>query len=140
VRYLDHHLFDSNRLLATHEQATHPNDNPIPNKYGKLTNIQTGRLCQRRRLDTEASRLIVRRIRFGTKEGAEVEAAGVSAHFWEGIKNHKTIDYGTGRLARCYQLLARYHQHKVCLWVSGRQCALGRQLLLTPMAVEEYGN
>ena len=82
-----------NWLFATHEQASHPNDNPIPNKYGKLTNIQTGRLCQRRRLDTEASRLIVRRIRFGAKEGAEVEAAGVRAHFWKVIKNHKTSDY-----------------------------------------------
>ena len=102
--------------------------------HGKLTNIQTGRLCQRRCLDTQTPCLVVRRIRFGTKEGAEVEAAGVSAHFCEAIKkNNKTSDYGTGRLAR-------YHQHKVCLWVSS-QCALGRRrLLLTPMAVEEYGN
>ena len=60
------------------------------------------------------------------------------AHFSKAIKNHKTGDYGTERLARCYQLLARYHQHKVCLF--GIQCfGYPMPLLLTPMAVEEYG-
>ena len=62
-------------------------------------------MCERRRLDTEASRFIVRRIRFGAKEGAEVEAAGMRAHFWKAIKNHKTGDYGTERLARCLPAL-----------------------------------
>ena len=55
------------------------------------------------------------------------------AHFSKAIKNHKTGDYGTERLARCLPALGSLSP------TQGLPFGYPMPLLLTPLAVEEYG-
>ena len=137
MRYLDHHLFDFNWLFATHERASHPNDNPTPH-MGNLP-ISRPAVCVsvaawiRRRLALSSAASASAR-----RKAQKLRPLACVLIFGRRLKTTRRAIMVPNAWLGVYQLLARYHQHKVCLF--GIQCfGYPMPLLLTPMAVEEYG-